>query len=66
MTDIVERLRQVHAEVTESDGGECEYTALHREAADEIERLRGALANTTADLVALRELRLINPGWTSR
>jgi hypothetical protein len=40
MTDIVPRLRVTHAEVVQSDGGECEFIAMFREAADEIERLR--------------------------
>jgi hypothetical protein len=38
MTDIVERLRTTHAEVVRDDGGECEFIAMFREAADEIER----------------------------
>jgi hypothetical protein len=41
MTDIVERLRTTHAEVVRDDGGECDFIAMFREAADEIERLRG-------------------------
>lgn len=40
MTDIVERLRKTHAEVVRDDGGECDFIALFREAAAEIERLR--------------------------
>lgn len=41
--DIVERLREYHRDMVEMDNGECGATAMYREAADEIERLRGLL-----------------------
>jgi hypothetical protein len=43
MSDLIERLRKVNAELVESDGAECEFTKYFREAADRIEELEAAL-----------------------
>jgi hypothetical protein len=59
MKTLVERLRALHGELVESDGGECGATALYREAADEIERLHreiaAAEARGRAELATMRE-----------
>lgn len=43
--DPLKRLRALHAELVESDGGECEATAMYREAADAIKPLERQLAD---------------------
>ena len=47
---IVERIRRTHAEIVESDGGECPLMATFREAADEIEHLETRIVGLEAML----------------
>lgn len=58
-TDIVERLRVTHAEVVQSDGGECEFIAMFREAADDIERLRAVLLSVRSEINLSRAPKLM-------
>lgn len=50
MDELVKRIRQYHAEITEVDGGESGEMAMFREAADRIEALERALLDATANL----------------
>ena len=54
---LVERIRQTHKEITESDGGECDLMAMFRQAADTIERLTRERADLTDGLRGMSAAR---------
>lgn len=56
MCDIVGRLRKTHAEIVESDGGECDFIAMFREAADEIEQLQTYKRAQMEDIMNLGQM----------